>query len=55
MTKETELRLYNVTTKAALKCSNENWILKRKSRKRLEGSQMKFLRAFLGLTPLDKN
>jgi hypothetical protein len=54
MTKETGLRLYNVTYKAALKWDNENWILKQRCRRRLEAAQMKFLRAVFGLTTLEK-
>ena len=31
MTKETQLRLCNITTKAALNYGSENWILKQRS------------------------
>jgi hypothetical protein len=50
MTKETKLRLYNTTSKAALECSSESWILKQ----RLGSAPMKFLGALLGLTTLDE-
>jgi hypothetical protein len=50
MTKETQLRLYNITSKAVPKYGSENWPLKQKRRQRLEAAQTKFLRALLRLT-----
>jgi hypothetical protein len=52
--KETQLRLHNITTKSALRYGSENWILKQRNKQRLEAAQMKFLRSLLGLTRLDK-
>jgi len=47
------LRIYNITPKAALKFGNETWVLKKGEEKRLEATQMKFLRHLLRITKLD--
>ena len=52
--KETNLRIHNITAKAALKFGSEAWVLKKREEKRLEAAQMKFLRHLLGITKLDK-
>jgi hypothetical protein len=52
--KETKLRIYNITAKAALKFGSEAWVLKKREEQYLEAAQMKFLRQLLGLTKLDK-
>jgi hypothetical protein len=44
MNKETNLRIHNITAKAALKFESKAWILKKKEEQRLEATQMKFLR-----------
>jgi len=54
MNKETKLRIYNITAKAALKFGSEAWVLKKREKQRLEAAQMKFLRHLLGITKLDK-
>ena len=54
MTKETKLRIHNITAKAALKFGSEAWVLKKREEQRLEAAQMKFLRHLLGITKLDK-
>ena len=54
MTKETKLRIHNMTAKAALKFGSEVWVLKKRDEQRLEAAQMKFLRYLLGITKLDK-
>ena len=54
MNKETELRIHNITAKAALKFESEDWVLKKREEQRLEASQMKFSRHLLGITKLDK-
>ena len=54
MNKETKLRIYNITAKAALKFGSEAWVLKKREEQRLEAAQMKFLRHLLGITKLDK-
>jgi len=54
MNKETKLRIYNITAKAALKYGSEAWVLKEREEQRLEAAQMKFLRHLLGITKLDK-
>ena len=53
MTKETKLRIHNIT-EAALKFGNEVCVLKKRDEQRLEAAQMKFLRHLLGITKLDK-
>ena len=54
MDKETNLRIQNITAKAALKFGSEAWVLKKREEQRLEAAQMKFLRHLLGITKLDK-
>jgi hypothetical protein len=54
MTKETKLRIHNITAKAALKFGSEAWMLKKRDARRLEAAQMKFLRHLPGITKLDK-
>ena len=54
MYKETKLRIYNITAKAAFKFGSEAWVLKKREERRLEAAQMKFLRHLLGITKLDK-
>jgi hypothetical protein len=54
MTKETKLRIYNITAKVVLKFNSEAWVLKKRDEQRLEASQMKFLRHLLGITKLDQ-
>ena len=54
MTKETKLRIHNLTAKAALKFGSEVCVLKKRDKQRLEAAQMKLLRHLLGITKLDK-
>ena len=54
MDKETNLRIHNITAKAALKFGSEAWVLKKREEQRLEAEQVKFLRHLLGITKLDK-
>ena len=54
MSKETKLRIHNITAKAALKFGSEAWVLKKREEQRLEAAQMKFLSHLLGMTKLDK-
>jgi len=42
MTKETKLRIHNMTAKAALKFGSEIWVLKKRDKQRLEAAQMNF-------------
>ena len=37
-----------------MKFGSEAWVLTKREEQRLEGTQMKFLRHFLGITKLDK-
>jgi hypothetical protein len=54
ITKETKLRIHNITAKAALKFGCEVWVLKKRAEQRLEAAQMEFLRHLLGITKLDR-
>ena len=54
MSKETKLRIHNITAKAALKFGSEVWVLKKREEQRLEAAQMKFLSHLLGITKLYK-
>ena len=40
--KETKLRIHNLTAKAALKFGSEGWVLKKREETCLEAAQMKF-------------
>jgi hypothetical protein len=42
MTKETKLRIHNITAKAALEFGSEALVLKKRDEQRLEAAQMKF-------------
>jgi hypothetical protein len=44
VTKETKLRIHNITAEAALMFGSEAWVLKKRDEQRLEAAQMKFLR-----------
>jgi hypothetical protein len=50
MTKETKLRIHNITVKAALKLGSEAWVLKKRDEQILETAQMKYLRHLPGIT-----
>jgi hypothetical protein len=54
MTKETKLRIYNISAKLVLKFSSEAWVLEKKDEQGLVASQMKFVRQLLGITKLDQ-
>jgi len=54
MNKETNLRIHNITAKAALKFGSEARVLKKREEQRLEAAQMEFLRHLIGITKLDK-
>jgi hypothetical protein len=54
VTKETKLRIHNITGKAALKFRSEAWVLKKRDEQGLEAAQMKFLRHLLGIAKLDR-
>jgi len=54
MNKETNLRIHNITAKAALKFGSEDWVLKKREEQCLEAAQMKFFRHLLGIAKLDK-
>ena len=53
MLPSTKLGIYNITSKAALKCGSEVWVVNKQEYQKLEIEQIKFLRALLGLTRLD--
>jgi hypothetical protein len=54
MTEETKLGVRRTTAKAALKFSSEGWVLKKGDDKKMEASQMKFLRHLRGITELGR-
>jgi hypothetical protein len=54
MTKETKLRIHNITAKAALKFGTEARVLKKRDEQRAEEAQMKFLRHLLAITKLER-
>jgi hypothetical protein len=54
MTKETKLRIHNITAKAALTFGSEASVLKKTDEQRLEAAQVNFLRHLLGITKLDR-
>jgi hypothetical protein len=43
VTKETKLRIQNITAKEDVKCGSEAWVLKKRDEQRLETSKMKLL------------
>ena len=50
MTKETKFRIHSITDKAGVKFGSEDWMLKKRDGKSLEGPQLKSLRYLLGIT-----
>jgi hypothetical protein len=54
MTKETKLRIHNITARTALRFGSEAWVLKKRDEQRLEATQMAFLRHLLGNSKLDR-
>ena len=54
MSKETKLRIYNITAKAAMKFGSKACVLKKREEQRLEAAQTKFLIHLLRITKLDK-
>jgi hypothetical protein len=42
MTKETKLKIHNITAKVAIKFASEPWVLKKRDEQRLEASHMLF-------------
>jgi len=53
MNKVTNLRIHNITAKAAVKVGSEAWVLEKREEQRLEAAQMKFLKHLLAITKLD--
>jgi hypothetical protein len=53
VTKETELRIHNITAKVALKFCSEAWVLRNGHEPNPEASPVKFLRHPLGIIKLD--
>ena len=54
MNKETKLRIYNFTAKAALKFGSEAWVLKKREEQRLEAERKKIFRHLIGIIKLGK-
>ena len=53
MNKVTNLRIHNITAKAAVKVGSEAWVLQKREEQRLEAAQMKLLKHLLAITKLD--
>jgi hypothetical protein len=54
MVTETQLRIHDITSKAALCYGSENWNINKRDAQKLEAAQMRFLRPLLGLTRQDR-
>jgi hypothetical protein len=54
MRKEIKLRLHNIILKPALQYGSEMWVLRAKDKRRIETSEMRFLRSVLGVSLRDK-
>jgi hypothetical protein len=54
MRKEIKLRLHNIISKPALQYGSETWILRAEDKRRIETSEMRFLRSVLGVSLRDK-
>jgi hypothetical protein len=52
--KEIKLRLHNIISKPALQSGSETWVLRAEDKRRIETSQMRFLRSVLGVSRRDK-
>jgi hypothetical protein len=52
MTTDSKLRIRIITSKGALCCRSENWIINKRGYENLEAAQMRFLRPLLGPTSL---
>jgi hypothetical protein len=54
MRKEIKLRLHNIISKPALQYGSETWVLREEDKRRIETSEMRFLRSVLGVSQRDK-
>ena len=54
MTEETQLTIRSIAEKEAFEFGNEAWVVKKGDEKRMEATEMKFLRHLLGITELDR-
>lgn len=54
MRTEVKLRMYNVISKPALQYGSETWVMREEDKRRIETSEMRFLRSMLGVTRRDK-
>lgn len=54
MRKEVQLKMYNIISKPALMYGSETWVLTAQEKRRLEASQMRFMRSLLGVTLRDR-
>jgi hypothetical protein len=50
MRQDLQLRLHKITSKLALKCGSETWVLRAKVGRLLEAAQMRFLSSVFGVT-----
>jgi hypothetical protein len=51
---EIKLRLHNIISKPALQYGSETWVLGAENKRRIETSEMRFLRSVLGVSLRDK-
>jgi hypothetical protein len=50
-----KLRLHNIISKPALQYGSETWVLRAEDKRRIETSEMRFLRSVLGVSLRDKS
>jgi hypothetical protein len=54
MTKETKLRIHNITATVTVKFGSEAWAMKKRDRTQTKAAQVNFLRHLLEITKLDR-
>lgn len=54
MRQDLKIRMHNIISKPALRYGSETWVLRQQDRKRIEASEMRFLRHTLGVTLRDR-
>jgi hypothetical protein len=54
MRKEIKIRLHNIISEPALQYGSETWVLRAEDKRRIETSEIRFLRSVLGVSLRDK-
>jgi hypothetical protein len=54
MKKEIKLRLHNIISKPTLQYGSKMWVLRAEDKRRIETSEMRFLKSVLGVSLRDK-